>query len=131
MILADIWARFVSLGLLLAETKLRGRSEVVCGEVLGNELGPCGGGDHGGVVGGEGERGESDGQSATVSFGLKAAAKFAVGGDSTRDDDAMGAKGFGGSEGLALEVADDCVLEGGDQVESLLIAKLGRVARRN
>ena len=90
MILADIWARFVGVGLLLSEAELGGRAEVFCGEVLGDELGPRGGGDHGGVVGGEGERRKGDGQAATVGFGLEAAAKFAVGGDSAGDDDAVG-----------------------------------------
>ncbi len=51
MILADIWARFVGVGLLLSKAELRGRAEVFCGEVPGDELGPCGSGDHGGVVG--------------------------------------------------------------------------------
>ena len=35
-------------------------------------------------------------------------------------------KGFGGGEGLALQVADDGVLEGGDEVEGLLVAEVRR-----
>ena len=127
MILADIWARFVGVGLLLSEAELGSRAEVFCGKVLGNELGPGGGRDHGGVVGRKGERRKGDGQAAPIGFGLKAAAKFAVGGDPAGDDDAVGTEGFGGGEGLTLQVADDGVLEGGDEVEGLLIAQVGRI----
>ena len=38
--------------------------------------GPGGGGDHGGVVGGEGDGGEGDGEAAAVGFGLEAPAQF-------------------------------------------------------
>ena len=111
-------------GLGLAEAELGGCAEVVGGEVLGEKLGPGSGGDHGSVVGGEGERGKGDGEAAAVGFGLEAAAKFAVGGYSTGDDDAASAERFRGSEGLALEIANDSVLEGSDEVEGLLVAEL-------
>jgi hypothetical protein len=91
---------------------------------VGEELGPRGGGDHGGVVSGQSQRREGDGEAAAVGFGLKAAAELTVGGDSAGDDDAVGAEGFGCGEGLALEVADYGVLEGGDEVEGLLIAEI-------
>lgn len=110
-------------GLLLAETKLRSCAEVVGGEVVGEEFGPCGGGDHGGVVGGEAQRWEGDGEAAAVGFGLEAAAELGVGGYSARDDDAVGAEGFGRGKGLSLQVADYGVLEGGNEVEGLLIAE--------
>src|ERR1700746_3607584 len=108
-------------GLLMAETKLGGCAEIVWREVVREELGPRGGGDHGGVIGGESQRRKGDGEAAAVGFGLKAAAKLGVGGDPTGDDNAVGAEGFGRGEGLALEVADYGVLEGGDEVEGLLI----------
>src|ERR1700692_2663892 len=119
MILADL-AEWIVAGrrLLLAEAKLGGCAEVFGGEVPGEELWPGGGGDHGGIVGGEGERREGDGEVAAVGFGLEAEAEFAVAGDSSGDDDAARAEGFGRGEGLALEIADDGVLEGGDQIES-------------
>ena len=41
----------------------------------------------------------------------------------------MSTEGFGGGEGLALQVADDRVLEGGDEVQGLLIAEMGRIFR--
>ena len=123
MILADRGELFVAGGLLLAETKLGGGTEVFRGEVFGEELRPRGSGDHGGVVGRECKRREGDGQAAAVGFSLEAAAEFAVGGDSAGDDDAAGAKGFSGGERLALQVADDGVLEGGDEVQGLLVAE--------
>ena len=111
------------IGLLLAEAKLGGCAEIFGREVVGEELGPRGGGDHGGVVSGQSQRGKGDGETAAVGLGLEAAAKLAVGGDSAGDDDAAGAEGFGCGEGLALEVADYGVLEGGDEVEGLLVAE--------
>jgi hypothetical protein len=38
---------------LSAETQLRCRLERIFGELASEKLRPCGGGDHGGVVGGE------------------------------------------------------------------------------
>jgi hypothetical protein len=99
------------LALLLAKAELGGCGEIVWGEVFDEELWPCCGGDHGGVVGGEGERGEGDGQVAAIGFGLEASAEFAVGGYSAGDDDAARAEGLGCGEGLAEEVAYDGVLE--------------------
>ncbi len=103
----------------LAEAELGGGGEVFGGEVAGEEFGPGGGGDHGGVVGGEGEGWEGDGEAAAGGFGGETAAEFGVGGDATGDDEAAGSEGLGGGEGLAEEVADDGVLEGGDEVEGL------------
>ena len=123
MILADLPRKIVGRELLLAQAELGGGSEVFGGEVPGDEPGPSGGGDHGSVVGGKSERREGDGEVASVGFGLEAAAKLAVGGDSPGDDNAVRAKGFGSGKCLALEVADDGVLEGGDQVEGLLVAE--------
>src|SRR5258707_11603994 len=60
MILADIWALFVAVVLLLAEAKLGGCAEVFGGEVVRKELGPRGSGDHGGVVGGQSQRWKGD-----------------------------------------------------------------------
>ena len=62
---------------------------------------------------------------------MKAAAEFGVGGDPAGDYDAAGAEGFGRGEGLALEVAYDGVLEGGDEIEGLLIAEVCHVFRRD
>src|ERR1700722_14162985 len=62
------------------------------GEVLGEETRPGGGGDHGGVVGGECERGECDLQTSTGCFCGEAGAKLAVGGDSAGDKDAGNAE---------------------------------------
>jgi hypothetical protein len=116
-------------GLQLAESELGSGGKVVGGEVLSEKLGPRGSGDHGGIVGRESERGKGDGEAAAVSFGLEAAAEFAVGRYSAGDDDGAGSERFGGGEGLALKVADDGVLEGRDEVEGLLVAELGRVFR--
>ncbi len=41
----------------------------------------------------------------------------------------MSTERFGGSEGLTLQVADNGVLEGGDEVEGLLVAQIGRIFR--
>jgi hypothetical protein len=93
--------------------------EVGGGEGLGQEFGPGGGGDHGGVVSGESEGGEADAEAEAGGFGGEAGAEFAIGGDAAGDEDAARAKGFGGEEGLLHEVADDGVLKAGDEVEGL------------
>ena len=103
----------------LAEAELGGGTEVFGGEGTGEEFWPGGGGDHGGIVGGEGKGGEGYREAAAVGFGLEAAAEFRVGGDSAGDDEAVGAEGFGSGECLTEEIADDGVLEGGDEVEGL------------
>ena len=108
----------------MAEAKLRGRAKGLCGEVSGDEFGPRRGGDHGGIVGREGKRREGDGQAAAIGFGLEPPAEFAVGGHPAGDDDAVGTEGFCSRKGLALEVADDGVLKGSNEVEGLLIAEL-------
>jgi len=97
------------------------------GELAGLEAGPGSGGDHGGVVSGEREGGEGDAEAAALSLRSEAGTKLAVGGDSAGDEDAGGAEGFGGGEGLLDEVADNGVLEAGDEVEGLGIALGERV----
>jgi hypothetical protein len=57
----------------MAQAELRGWTEVLGGEVAGEQLRPCRGGDHGGIVSGESERGKGDGQAAPVGFGLETA----------------------------------------------------------
>ena len=56
-------------------------------EVFSEEAWPGGGGDHGGVVGGEREGGEGDGEAAGVGFGGEAGAQLVVGGDSSGDEE--------------------------------------------
>jgi hypothetical protein len=60
-------------------------------------------------------------------FGGEAGAEFAVGGDASGDEGCGGAEGFGGGEGLLHQVADDGVLEAGDEVEGLRVAGGERV----
>ena len=48
-------------GLLRAETKLGGCAEIFGSEVVGEKLGPCSSGDHGGVVSGQSHRRKGDG----------------------------------------------------------------------
>ena len=54
---------------------------------------------------------------AAGGFSGEAGAEFAVGGHSAGDEDAADAEGFGGGEGFFHEVADNGVLEAGDEVE--------------
>ncbi len=103
--------------------ELCGGLQAVCGEGVGLELGPGGGGDHGGVVGCERERGEGDGEIPFCGLGGEALAELTVGGDTTRDDDGFCAEGFGGGEGSAEEVVDDGALEAGDEVEGGFVAE--------
>ena len=111
------------LGLSLSEAELRSCAEVFCGEVACEIPGPPRGGDHHGVISGEGKRGKGNRKAATVCFGLKAAAKLSIGGDSAGDNNAQCAERLCCCEGLADEVADDGVLEGGDEVEGLPITE--------
>ncbi len=90
-------------------------------KISGEEFGPGGGRDHGGVVGGQGEGGEGDGERALVGFGGEAAAELGVGGDSAGDEDGAGAEVLGRGKGLLEEVADDGVLEAGEEVEGLWV----------
>jgi len=87
------------------------------GEFFGLEAGPGGGADHGGVVSGQGQGREGYADVAAGGFSGEAGAEFAVGCHSAGDEDAADAEGFGGGEGLLHEVADDRVLEAGDEVE--------------
>ena len=47
-----------------------------------------GGGDHGGIVGGEGAAGEIDIDAAAAGLGFEGDAEFAIGGDAAGDEDA-------------------------------------------
>ncbi len=100
-----------------AEAKLGCGFERVGGEVPGEELGEGGGGDHGGVIGGESDGWEGDGEVAAGGFGSDVAAEFAVGGDASADEEAADAVVLGCMEGGAGEILDDRVLEAGDEVE--------------
>ena len=80
-------------------------------EVAGEKFGPGGGGDHGGVVGGEREGGKGDGQAALRCHGGEAGAELAIGGDAAGDEQAVRAIVLGSGEGLAAEVVDNCALE--------------------
>ena len=108
---------------LPSQRQRRVGGEVGWGEIAGLEAGPGGGGDHGGVVGGEGQGGEGNRYAARSAFGGEAGAEFAVGGDAAGDEDSVDGEGFGGGEGFLHEIADDGVLEAGDQVEGLLGAE--------
>src|ERR1700733_4132748 len=110
-------------GLSIPKAKLWCRTEVFGCKILCYKFGPRGGGDHGSVVGRERERRKGDRQPTAVGFGLKPAAQLAVGRDSARDDDAVGAERFGRRKGLAQQVADHRVLERGEEVKRLPIAK--------
>ncbi len=92
-------------------------------EVPGEEFRPGGGGDHGGVVRGERERGKGDGQAALACCPSEAGAEFAVCGHAAGDEQAVCAVVLGGGEGLAAEIVDDSALEGGEEIECLLVAE--------
>ena len=111
--------------MILAEAKLGGGGEVVGSEVSGEEFGPGGGSDHGGVVCGEGEGGKGDGDCSAVRLGCEAAAELGVCGDSARDEDGASAERLCGGEGLLEEVADDGVLKAGEEVEGLRLEGFG------
>ena len=55
-----------------------------------------GGGDHGGVVGGEGAAGEIDFDAAAAGFGFEGDAEFAIGGDAAGNQDGARIVLFGG-----------------------------------
>ena len=59
---------------------------------------------------------------ATGGFGGEATTEFAIGGDSTSDEDAGGTERFLSGEGLSDQVTHDGVLEAGDEVERLRVA---------
>ncbi len=92
-------------------------------EVAGDQFWPRCGGDHGGVIGGQREGGKGDGQAAFRCCCREAGAEFAVGSDAAGDQQAVSAVVLGCGEGLALEVIDNGALEGGEQVEGLLVAE--------
>ena len=112
---------------LLAEAQLRGWFEGVGSEVAGQELGPRGGGDHGGIVGGERNAGKGDGEMCRGGHVLEHLAQVAIGSDASADEYAAGAKVLGGVEGGASEILDHGVLEAGNEVEGLGVEVWQRV----
>ena len=101
----------------LPESELGRGFEGVGRELVGEEFWPGGGGDHGGVVRGESDGGEGEGEIAAGGFGGEAAAKLGVSGDSSADEQAAGAEVLDGQECGAGEIVRDGGLEAGDQVE--------------
>lgn len=104
---------------MLAKAELWGGGEVFWGEVLCHELWPGCGGDHGGIVGGEGEGWEGNWKGMFCGFGGEAAAELGVGGHTAGDEDGAGVEVAGGGEGLLEETANYGVLEAGEKVEGL------------
>jgi len=102
-----------------AKAELGCGGEVVGGEVLGEESGPGCSGDHGGIVGREGEGWKGHGKLAAVCLSGEAATELGVGGDTAADENGAGVEVPGGGEGLLEEVADDGMLEAGEEVEGL------------
>ena len=86
-------------------------------EFAGGEEAVAGGGDHGGVVGGEGAAGEEGFDVEFFCFAFEGGAKFGVGRNSTGDEDGAGAGFLGGGEGAGDEIGDDRTLKAGDQIE--------------
>ena len=94
----------------------------LCGEIWGRKLpgeetGPGSSGDHCGIVSGEAESGEVDLESAPQGLGGEAAAQFAIGSDAPSNQYFCYSEGLGCGEGFAQQIADDGVLEAGDEVE--------------
>jgi len=106
---------------MLAEAELGSGGEVVGSEVLCHELGPGCGGDHGGIVGGEGEGWEGNWKGMFCGFGGEAATELGVGGHTAGDEDGAGVEVVGGGEGLLEQTADYGVLEAGEEVEGLVV----------
>ena len=104
------------------EGKRRVGGQFFRSDLLGKQLGPRCGGDHRGVVGGERERREGDGQAMIGGLGGEADAQLAIGRYSSGDEEAGRAELLGGAKGLAAEVVDDGSLEGGDEIQRLGIA---------
>ena len=105
---------------LASQRQRRVGGEAGGGEFSSQEARPGSGGDHGGIVGGEGESGEGYMDGPAVGFGGEALAELAVGGYAAGDEDAARAGGFGGGKGLLEEVADHGVLKAGHEIEDLL-----------
>jgi hypothetical protein len=104
-----------------AEGKAGSRGEGGRREVLRDQLRPCRGGDHCGVICGQRKRGKGDRQAPFCGRCGEARAEFAVRSHTAGDEQAVCAVVLGRGEGLALEVIDDGALEGGEEVEGLLV----------
>ena len=77
---------------------------------------------HSGIVRGESQGWEGDVEVAAGGLGGEAGAQFAIGGNSSGDEDAGDTEGFLGGEGLLQQIADDGVLKAGDEIEGLRVA---------
>ena len=106
---------------------MRGWLEGVGSEVVGEELGPRGGGDHGGIVGGERDGREGDGEFRVGGAVGEDEAQMAVGGDAPTDEDPVRSIVLGGIEGGASEILDDRVLKAGDEVQGFSVEVRQRV----
>ena len=87
------------------------------------ELGVGGGGDHGGVVGGEGAAGEIGGDAGGLAALFERGAELGVGGYAAGDEDAGGVELFGGEHGAVDKIADYGVLEFADKGQRLRAAE--------
>ena len=81
------------------------------GEEAGAETWMGGGGDHGGVVGGEGAAGEKYFEARGGGTFLKCGAEFGVSGDPARHKDAFGGNRLRGGQGLVHQRAHDGFFE--------------------
>jgi hypothetical protein len=93
------------------------RGQIQGCEATGQELRPCGGRDHGRVVGGESHRRESNGQPALGRLRGEPLPQLAVGGDAARNQDAFRPQRLGSLEGLSLQVIDHSPLKRRDQTQ--------------
>ena len=90
------------------------------------QLWPGCGGDHRGIIGGEGKLRKGDRQASFSRVRSEAAAELGVDGDSAGDEDGASAEVPGRGKRLLEEVSDDCMLEACDEVECLPIQRSGR-----
>jgi len=105
-----------------AQRQRRVGGKRVIGEVLGQQPRPGGGGNHGGVIRRERQRGKSYAEVAARGLDREAGAEFAIGGYAPGDQNAPCVESFGGGKGLLHQVANYRVLKAGDQVERLRVA---------
>ena len=84
-------------------------ADIESGELAALEFGESGGGDHGGVIGGEAGRREMDrvGHAAVARGG----AQSGIAGDPTGNDQGVRPDGFGGRGGAGEEFVDHGMLE--------------------
>ena len=90
----------------------------VCAD-SGVEAREGGGGDHSGVIGGEGATREEDLDAGGLAALFESVTELCVCGDATRNENRGGAALFGGSEGAIAKVADDGILKFADEGERL------------